>query len=88
MNTVQDLPHSLPVASFRAGERSARRMSYPHLKAVPMHHLPAVHYPGLSKTGHMSPKTKRPMGYTMPIITKMGAHPTDTSSQLPPVGNA
>jgi len=53
-----------------------------------MPHDPAVHYPGLSKTGHMSPKTKRPMGYTMPIITKMGAHPTDTSSQLPPVGNA
>jgi hypothetical protein len=31
---------------------------------------------------------KLPMGYTMPIITKMGAHPMDTSSQLPPVGSA
>lgn len=88
MNTVQDLPHSLPVATFRAGERSARRMSYPHLKSVPMTHIPAVHYPGLSKTGCKVPSTKRPMGYTMPIITKFGAHPTDTSSQLPPVGSA
>lgn len=86
MNTV--LPHSLPTATFRAGEMSHSRVKYPHLPGTPMPHDPAVHYPGLSKTGHMSPKTKRPMGYTMPIITKMGAHPTDTSSQLPPVGNA
>ena len=82
------LPHKLPTATFRAGEISHPQMKYPHLTSRPMAHAPAVHYPGLSKTGCMSPKTKRPMGYTMPIMTKMGAHPTDTSSQLPPVGNA
>jgi len=82
------LPHKLPTATFHAGEISHVQMKYPHLTSRPMPHAPAVHYPGLSKTGCMSPKTKRPMGYTMPIMTKMGAHPTDTSSQLPPVGNA
>ena len=86
MNTV--LPHSLPVASFHAGEMSHRQMKYPHLKSTPMPHDPAVHYPGLSKTGCKVPSTKLPMGMTMPIMTKMGAHPMDTSSQLPPVGNA
>jgi hypothetical protein len=86
MNTV--LPHKLPTATFHAGEMSHRQMKYPHLTSAPMHHDPAVHYPGLSKTGCMVPKTKRPMGMTLPILTKMGAHPTDTSSQLPPFGSA
>ena len=81
-----ELPHKLPTASFRAGEISSAQMKYPHLTKTRMSHDPAVSYPGLPKTGCRTPSTKLPMGMTLPILTRMGAHPQDTSSRLPPTG--
>ena len=83
------MPHPLPSAasSFRSpGQISSRRIKYPHLpKSIPVH-TPHVTYPGLTKHG-MSPKTKIPMGMTLPIMTKAGGHPADTTSHLPMFGH-
>jgi hypothetical protein len=79
--------HPLPSAteSFPAGEQSRALVEYPKLpRAIPVkaHH---VSYPSLSKSGK-APATKRPMGMTMPIMTKMGGHPLDTATCLPVFG--
>lgn len=83
-------PHPLPqaVKGFHAGHISNPHVKYPHLpKAIPIH-MPGVHYPKVMSTGHKAPATKLPMGMTMPIMTKMGGHPADTASRLPPVGRS
>jgi len=82
------MPMPLPSAStkFHAGMMARHHLKYPHLaKAVPIH-LPAVPLPPLSRTGKKAPATKLPMGMTMPIMTRHGAHPADSGSILPCVG--
>jgi hypothetical protein len=80
----QPLPSA--TESFPAGEQSRALVEYPKLpRAVPVkaHH---VSYPSLSKCPGRKPATHRPMGMTMPIMTKMGGHPLDTATQLPVFG--
>ena len=84
------MPRPLPNAtsSFKAGEMAKDTVKYPHLpRSVP---VKAGHttYPSLSKAPGRKPATHRPMGMTLPILTKMGGHPMDTASSLPPMGNA
>ena len=79
--------HPLPSAieTFPAGEQSKAHVEYPKLPRccpIKAHH---VSYPSLSKSGK-APKTHRPMGMTMPIMTKMGGHPLDTATHLPLYG--
>lgn len=85
------MPHPLPNATagkrFHAGEMGSDGVKYPHLPKVIAEKAPSVRYPSLTKTGHKAPATKRPMGYTLPILTKHGAHPADSGSMLPPIGN-
>jgi len=82
------MPHPLPSATtkFHAGEMSGEHIKYPHLpRSVPVK-VGHTTYPSLSKCHHRSPATKLPMGMTVPILTKMGGHPLDTATSLPPVG--
>jgi len=82
------MPHPLPsaVGGFNAGRMSGRGIKYPHLpKSIPVH-TPHVSYPGLAKCGK-APATKLPMGMTLPIMTKAGGHPADTTSRLPMYGH-
>jgi hypothetical protein len=84
------MPRPLPnaTASFKAGALAKDTVKYPHLpRSVP---VKAGHttYPSLTKAAGRRPATHRPMGMTLPILTKMGGHPLDTASMLPPVGNA
>lgn len=85
------MPHPLPNATagnrFRAGEMAKDHIKYPHLPKMIGEKAPHVRYPSLSKTGQKAPATKRPMGYTCPIMTRSGAHPMDSGSILPPIGN-
>lgn len=82
------MPHPLPSATtkFKAGEQAGGGMQYPHLpRSIPVK-VGQVSYPSLSSTGSKAPATKLPMGMTVPILTKRGGHPLDTSSSLPPMG--
>lgn len=85
------MPHPLPNATsgkrFHAGEMASDTVKYPHLPKSVAEKAPSVRYPSLSKSGK-APATKRPMGYTSPIMTKHGGHPADSGSRLPPIGNA
>lgn len=81
------MPRPLPSASsgFHAGEMAKETIKYPHLpKSIPVKHGHTT-YPSLSSSGK-APATKRPMGMTMPIMTKMGGHPHDSGSILPKYG--
>jgi hypothetical protein len=84
------MPRPLPsaVSRFDAGKEAKDTVKYPHLPRSPP--VKALHttYPSLAKTGRPAPKTKLPMGYTCPIMTNAGAHPADTGSILPAIGNA
>lgn len=83
------MAHPLPsaVVSFRSpGRISSKSIKYPHLpKSIPVK-TPHVTYPGLAKCGK-APATKLPMGMTLPIMTKAGGHPVDTTSRLPMFGH-
>ena len=69
-------PDVLPSAIklFDAGEPSKDRIKYPHLPKAQQAKAHKVMYPSLSSTGQKAPATKIPMGYTRPILTKMGHH--------------
>lgn len=84
MSIFQPMPSA--IHGFRSGEMAKVHIGYPHLPRVAMERVPTVRYPSLSSTGHKAPKTKMPMGYTMPIMTRMHAHPLDTATRLPPTG--
>jgi hypothetical protein len=74
-------------AGFRAGEMAKDHVKYPHLpRSIPVR-MHGVTYPRLMRTGTRAPATKLPMGMTLPIMTKMGGHPADSGSILPPIGN-
>jgi hypothetical protein len=83
------MPEPLPSAAtkFHAGMMARHHLKYPHLPKSPVVHFPAVHLPSLSRTGMKPPATKRPMGMTLPIMTRHGVHPADTASSLPPTGS-
>ena len=84
------MSHPLPqaVKGFRAGGIHRVPMKYPQLpKSIPVR-MRHVSYPGLMSTGQKAPATKCHMGMTMPIMTKMGGHPADTTSQLPMYGHS
>ena len=87
MDHVMYAPLPSAVTKFHAGMMAGGHIKYPHLRKVYTPHLPAVPLPGLSRTGVKSPATKLPMGMTLPIMTRHGAHPMDTANRLPPVGN-
>ena len=74
-------------AGFKAGEMAKDHVKYPHLPRSVPERMPHVVYPRLMRTGTRSPATKLPMGMTLPIMTKMGGHPPDSGSMLPPIGN-
>lgn len=84
---ARPLPNATAEGSkFHAGEMRTSRIAYPHLpKCEP---VKMVHptYPSLASTGMKAPATKRPMGMTVPIMTKRGGHPLDTATSLPPIG--
>lgn len=82
------MPEPLPSAAtkFHAGMMARHHLKYPHLPKSPVVHFPAVPLPSLSRTGMKPPATKRPMGMTLPIMTRHGVHPADTASSLPPTG--
>ena len=80
------MPHPLPSAtkSFKAGEMATDNVKYPHLpRSIP---VKAAHttYPSLTRSGK-APATHRPMGMTLPILTKMGGHPLDSGAQVMPI---
>jgi len=80
------MPRPLPNAtsSFKAGEMAADQVKYPHLpRAIPVK-VGHTTYPSLSSSGR-APSTKRPMGMTLPILTKMGGHPLDSSMYVMPI---
>jgi len=83
------MPEPLPsaAAKFHAGMMSKHNLKYPTLAKVTTPHLPAVPLPALARTGMKAPATKLPMGMTLPIMTRKGAHPEDTASRLPPIGS-
>jgi hypothetical protein len=85
--SVMAAPLPSAVVKFHAGMMAGGSIKYPHLRKVYTPHLPAVPIPGLSRTGVKSPATKLPMGMTVPIMTRHGAHPLDTATSLPPTGN-
>lgn len=88
METAMSHPLPQAVKGFRAGGIHRVAMKYPQLpKAIPVR-MRHVSYPGLMSTGEKAPATKQPMGMTMPIMTKMGGHPADTTSQLPMCGKS
>ena len=73
---------------FNAGIQRKDTVKYPHLpRCVPVKPEHTT-YPSLSKASGRKPATHRPMGMTLPILTKMGGHPLDTATSLPPIGNA
>jgi hypothetical protein len=82
------MPHPLPLATskFRAGDMSEYHLPRPSLARAPAVKVAHVTYPSLVKCHTKAPATKLPMGMTLPIMTKMGAHPLDTATSLPPVG--
>jgi len=88
MSSMFVMPGPLPSAAlkFHAGMMARHQMKYPHLRKVYTPHLPAVPLPSMARTGKKAPATKLPMGMTLPIMTRHGAHPEDTSSRLPPTG--
>jgi len=73
------LPEPLPSAatSFHSGMMSRQKIAYPHLPKAPVVKMHKVVYPSLSTTGHKSPATKIPAGYTRPILTAPGRHHED-----------
>ena len=82
------MPKPLPSAtnSFKAGEMATDHVKYPHLpRSIP---VKAAHttYPSLSSSGK-APATKRPMGMTLPIMTKMGGHPMEDHAHVVPIQN-
>ena len=80
------MPRPLPSATigFHAGAMAKDTVKYPHLpKSIPVKHAHTT-YPSLSSSGK-APATKLPMGMTMPIMTKMGGHPLDSSMFVVPV---
>lgn len=88
METAMPRPLPNATSSFKAGAMAKDTVKYPHLpRSVP---VKAGHttYPSLAKCSGRKPATHRPMGMTLPILTKMGGHPMDTASSLPPMGNA
>lgn len=88
METAMPGPAPSAIRGFRAGKMYLGHVKYPHLpKAIPIHDR-HVSFPRLMSTGHPAPKTKLPMGYTRPIMTKMGGHPMDTTSHLPMHGKS
>lgn len=84
------MPKPLPNATagnrFKAGEMAKDQVKYPHLPRAVPEKMAHVRYPSLAKHGK-APATKLPMGMTLPIMTKMGGHPADSGSRLPPIGN-
>ena len=88
-NPMTAMPEPLPSASakFHAGMMAKHHLKYPHLARVSTPHLPAVPLPSMPRTGMKAPATKLPMGMTLPILTRKGAHPEDTASSLPPIGS-
>lgn len=77
MQTAMPRPLPNATSSFRAGEMGRSHVSYPHLpKSIPVKHR-ATTYPSLPSSGK-APATKIPMGMTLPILTRRGAHPADT----------
>jgi hypothetical protein len=87
METAMPRPLPSAVSGFHAGTMAKDTIQYPHLPRSIAVRMPHVTYPSLTRHGK-APATKRPMGMTLPILTKMGGHPADTISQLPMVGNA
>jgi len=88
METAMPRPLPNATSSFKAGAMAKDTVKYPHLpRSIP---VKAGHttYPSLTKAPGRKPATHRPMGMTLPILTKMGGHPQDTASSLPPIGNA
>lgn len=85
------MPRPLPPATgrksgFKSGEMATDHVKYPHLpRSIPVT-MRGVRYPSLARHGK-PPATKRPMGMTLPIMTKPGGHPLDSGSMLPPIGN-
>lgn len=88
MSTSSSMPEPLPSAAlkFHAGMMARHHLKYPRLTSVVTPHLPAVPLPSMARTGKKAPATKLPMGMTLPIMTRHGAHPEDTASRLPPTG--
>ena len=88
MSSMSAMSEPLPsaVVKFRAGMMARHHLKYPHLRKVYTPHLPAVPIPSTTRTGKKAPATKLPMGMTLPIMTRHGAHPMDTASSLPPTG--
>jgi hypothetical protein len=88
METAMPGPAPSAIRGFHAGKQNLGHVKYPHLpKAIPVHGR-HVSFPRLMSTGHSAPKTKLPMGMTLPIMTKMGGHPMDTASRLPMCGTS
>jgi hypothetical protein len=79
------MPHPLPNATskFRAGVQAADTVKYPHLPLSIPARAKHVTFPRLRKCPGAKPATHRPMGMTLPILTKMGGHPLDTATTLP-----
>ena len=86
MDHAMPVPLPSAVKAFHAGRMMRDHVKYPHLPKAPSVRLPAVPLPALSRTGKGCPATKLPMGMTLPIMTRRGAHPLDTASSLPPIG--
>jgi hypothetical protein len=79
-----EMPTPLPsaVKNFKAGEMNHSRVTYPKLPRSPVVRVRGITYPPLVRVGH-PPATKIPAGYTMPIMTKHGAHAPESSPYLP-----
>ena len=86
MESAMPKPFPLATSNFRAGEMSKHHLPMPKLARSPAVKVANVTYPSLVKCQMKAPATKLPMGMTLPIMTKMGAHPLDTATSLPPVG--
>jgi len=86
METAMPRPLPSATSSFKAGEMATDHVKYPHLpRAIPVK-VGHTTYPSLASSGK-APATKRPMGMTLPILTKMGGHPLDDGTHYVRVQN-